>query len=208
MKNKKLIIIVVIVLAVILVGVGTFFLLQSLNANTGDKEEIKETRNYQTVTEVADASITSKEPTTESFEQEVKEIGFDKVNCENDNCFATNQGYSNTEYEDIVSFAKDENNGKTISTMLYFLKEDFTIDNIYSNLNAITKNYFGTETTKSQIEEVKKGLENSSDDYYQQTYLVGNYTIEINMQNVVDTDFKLVKYLALDTSLYNQYHNQ
>lgn len=204
MKNKKIIIIAIV--SVILIGVGAFFLLQS--TTTSDNKDIKEDRNYQTVTQVEDATISNTELSKESFEKEASEVGFEETTCENNGCIAKHTGYTNTEYEDVITLSTDENNGKTFSTMMYFHKSDFTEDNIYSQLNAVAKNYFGTEITKSQIKEVMTGLDNSTDDYYQKTYIVGTYTIEINMQNVVNTDFKLVKYLVLDTTLYNQYHGQ
>ena len=210
MKNNKILLIIIIIVAFLLIGTGGFLLLQT-NENESDKnktEEVKETRNYQTITTVEESTITSSTPTEESFGKEVQEVGFEKTTCENNSCTATNQGYSNTEYEDAVALANDENNDKTFSTILYFHKNDFTVDNVYSKLNAVTNNFFGTKTTKEQIEEIMNGLNSSTDDYYQITYIVGNYTIEINMQNVVGTDFKLVKYLVLSTNLYNQYHGQ
>ena len=209
MKNKKIIIIIIIALAIILVGVGLVFLLPNSNGKEKTKE-VKEIRDYQTVEEHAptgENTFTTTEPTKEDFGKDSKEVGFDKVECNETGCIATNDGYSNFEHKDSMDYGKDEKGDKTFNTSLYFHKNDFTVDNIHKQLNAVIRNYFSEEITKEQIKEVKQGLESSSDDYYQKTYISGQYTIELNMQNVVGTDFKLVKYQILNTELYNLYHN-
>lgn len=208
MKNKKVIILIIIALVIILTGIVIIFILPP-DKKEQPKEQ-KEIRQYQTITKNApteDKTFTTTEPTKQDFEQNAKDIGFAKPTCDEDGCIATNEGYSNFEHQDSLSYGKDEKNNKTFHTSLYFHKNDFTIDNIYNNLNTIIKNYYSEELTKQQIEEVKNGLEKSTEDYYQKTYISGQYTIELNMQNVVKTDFKLVKYQILNTELYNLYHN-
>ena len=208
MKNKKIIILILIALVIIITGIVVFFVLPPEKQE--QKKSQKEIREYQTITQNApteDKTFTNKEPIKTDFEDNAKEIGFEKSSCEEEGCIATNDGYSNFEHQDSISYGKDEKNNKTFSTSLYFHKNDFTIDNIYSNINAVVKNFYNEEITKKQIDEVKTGLENSTEDYYQKTYISGQYTIEINMQNVVGTEFKLVKYQILNTELYNLYHN-
>ena len=205
--NKKLIIIITIFGGFILIGAGTF-LLFSAPINNKNKE-IKEVRKYKIVQKYSlkgEHTFLNKDSIEETFKKNAKDIGFKNVKCDNDNCNATNRGYSNYTNKDSMNYAKDEKGGKTFNTILYFHQSDFTVENIYKQLNAIIKNYYSEELPKNIIQDVKRKLEASFDDYYQKTYISGQYTIELNMQNIVGTDFKLVKYLILDTELYNMYH--
>ena len=206
--NKKLIIIILVLfVGTILIGTGTFLLFTDQINNKN--KEIKEIRKYKIVQESSikgENTFTEKELNKQSFEDKAKDIGFKKVECIDNDCIATNNGYSNFKNKDSVDYRKDEKGDKSLNITLYFHKNDFTVENIYQQLNTIIKNYYSEELPKNIIQEVKRRLETSFDDYYQKTYISGQYTIELNMQNVVGTDFKLVKYQILNTELYNMYH--
>lgn len=211
MKKTNTSITIILIFGIALIGIGIGFNFLTL---PNDEEKIEESvptekvRNYTTIKTVEENRITSQALTNEDLGNTSKEIGFDNVSCADNSCSISKLGYENSEYEDGVSISLDENNNRTVSAALYFHKDDFTIDNIYSELNAVINNYFGTEITKSQITEVKKGFDASGNKaLYIKTYISGQYTVELNMQKVEKSDFYLVKHLVLSTDLYNLYHN-
>ena len=51
--------------------------------------------------------------------------------------------------EDFVSVMDDES-GQIVSIGLHFTKDDFTVENIYKQLNAVARNFIGIEIPKEK----------------------------------------------------------
>lgn len=204
MKNKKILIIIIIVIALLLIIEGIIFFIPK-----GSKpKEIKEDREYKTVVENApttEGEMSSVEQVQESFEEDAKDIGFEKAECKDGNCLATNKGYTNAEQEDVINVAKDENGDPTMVVVMHFHKNDCNADNIYTKLNAASNNYFGTKVSKDDIQKMINNMESDSDHYGSIILTSGEYTLDLSIQYVDGTDFRIVKYRVLTTKLYNEY---
>lgn len=204
MKKKNIIIIVVIAVALLLIIGGIIFV------SSGEKEpkEIKENRDYKTVVENApttEGEMSSVEQVQESFEEDAKDIGFEKAECKDGNCLATNKGYTNADQEDVINVAKDEYGDPTMVVVMHFHKNDCTADNVYTKLNAASNNYFGTKVSKEDIQKMINDMESASDKYGSILLTSGEYTLDLSIQYVDGTDFRIVKYRVLTTKLYNEY---
>ena len=89
--------------------------------------------------------------------------------------------------------------------ILHFHKNDCKANNVYSKLNSVTNNYFGSKIQKEQIENIITEMEQSEEHYGSLVYTSGEYTIDVSIQYVVDTDFRILKYRVITTKLYNEY---
>lgn len=208
MKNhKKIIFIIIIAIAIILIGVGLYFLISNESKNSTQKQ-IKDIREYQTVVKnspTTEGQITSIDNVKDNFEQDAKNIGFEKIECKDSNCTASKKGYTNAEQEDMLNLSKDEYGDTTMVVILHFHKNDCIVNNVYSKLNSVTNNYFGSKIQKVQIENIITEMEQSEDHYGSLVYTSGEYTIDVSIQYVVDTDFRILKYRVITTKLYNEY---
>ena len=160
MKKKNIIIIVVIAVALLLIIGGIIFV------SSGEKEpkEIKENRDYKTVVENApttEGEMSSVEEVQESFEEDAKDIGFEKAECKDGNCLATNKGYTNADQEDVINVAKDEYGDPTMVVVMHFHKNDCTADNVYTTfytkLQKVADNALGVYQGAVVVTEVKTG---------------------------------------------------
>ena len=204
MKNKKLILIIVIAIALLLIIGGIVFFIPKENK----PKEIKENRDYKTVVENApttEGEMSSVEEVQESFEEDAKDIGFEKAECKDGNCLATNKGYTNTDEEDAINVAKDQYGDPTMVVVLNFHKNDCTAKNVYTKLNAVSNNYFGTKVTENDVQSILDEMESASDKFGQTIFTSGEYTMDLSIQYVEGTDFRVVKYRVLTTKLYNEY---
>ena len=208
MKNhKKIIFIIIIAIAIILIGIGLYFLISNESKNSTQKQ-IKDIREYQTVVKnspTTEGQITSIDNVKDNFEQDAKNIGFEKIECKDSNCTASKKGYTNAEQEDMLNLSKDEYGDTTMVVILHFHKNDCIVNNVYSKLNSVTNNYFGSKIQKVQIENIITEMEQSEDHYGSLVYTSGEYTIDLSIQYVVDTDFRILKYRVITTKLYNEY---
>lgn len=206
-NNKKIIFIIIISIAIILIGIGLYFLIPNESKNSTQKQ-IKDIREYQTVVKnspTTEGQITSIDNVKDNFEQDAKNIGFEKIECKDSNCTASKKGYTNAEQEDMLNLSKDEYGDTTMVVILHFHKNDCIVNNVYSKLNSVTNNYFGSKIQKVQIEKIITEMEQSEDHYGSLVYTSGEYTIDVSIQYVVDTDFRILKYRVITTKLYNEY---
>ena len=81
----------------------------------------------------------------------------------------------------------------------------YTADNVYTKLNAASNNYFGTKVSKEDIQKMINDMESASDKYGSILLTSGEYTLDLSIQYVEGTDFRIVKYRVLTTKLYNEY---
>ena len=206
-NNKKIIFIIIIAIAIILIGIGLYFLISNESKNSTQKQ-IKDIREYQTVVKnspTTEGQITSIDNVKDNFEQDAKKIGFEKTECKDSNCTASKKGYTNAEQEDMLNLSKDEYGDTTMVVILHFHKNDCKANNVYSKLNSVTNNYFGSKIQKEQIENIITEMEQSEEHYGSIVYTSGEYTIDVSIQHVVDTDFRILKYRVITTKLYNEY---
>lgn len=206
-NNKKIIFIIIIAIAIILIGIGLYFLIPNESKNSTQKQ-IKDIREYQTVVKnspTTEGQITSIDNVKDNFEQDAKNIGFEKTECKDSNCTASKKGYTNAEQEDMLNLSKDEYGDTTMVVILHFHENDCIVNNVYSKLNSVTNNYFGSKIQKEQIENIITEMEQSEEHYGSLVYTSGEYTIDVSIQYVVDTDFRILKYRVITTKLYNEY---
>ena len=204
MKNKKLILIIVIAIALLLIIGGIIFFIPKEKT----PKPVKENRDYKTVVENApttEGEMSSVEDVQETFEEDAKDIGFEKAECKDGNCLATNKGYTNAEQEDVMNVSKDQYGDPTMVVVMHFHKNDCTAYNIYTKLNAASNNYFGSKVTEGQVQSILDEMESSSDKFGQSIFTSGEYTMDLSIQYVDGTDFRIVKYRVLTTKLYNEY---
>lgn len=207
MKNNK-VIIILIIFAILLIGVGGIFLI--VPPVQTKEQKVIETRNYQIKLSNAPKSegvITPKVEAEKTFEKDLKSIGFKEGQCTVNNCYAKNKPYKDYDYEDVIDITKDETGNPMLLTVTYFHKKDLTTEKVSTTLNNITGNYFGTKTTKEHIEKAIESMKKSKDSLGITTFTSGIYTISISIQNIPDTDFKMLKYRALTTDYFNG-HNK
>ncbi len=204
MKNKKIIIIIGFALALVLIVGGILFLLLSKET----PKEIKENRDYKQVVETApttEGEMSSVGEVQENFEKDAKDIGFEEAECEEGNCIATNKGYTNTDQEDTINITSDSYGDPTMVVILHFHKNDCNAKNIYEKLNAVSNNYFGTKVTEDQVQSILDKMESASDKFGQEILTSGEYTMDLSIQYVEESDFRIVKYRVLTTKQYNEY---
>ena len=193
--NKKVLIIVGIVLGVVVIGaaVAASVLLQPKHIENRDYKKVVEVKKEETSDEDA-----------YDLKDNAEDIGFEKVDCTNTTiCVAKHNTYNEEDMDDYVS-VMDADEGQTIAIGLHFRENDFTVDNIHKQVNAVAGNFIGIEIPKFKIEKVKNNLSSSKDNVSIDTIVMGNNTIEINMQKVENSKYYIVKIGVFPTTIYNQ----
>ncbi len=162
-----------------------------------------EEREYKTVVEVKPGETSDEK--AYDLKGSASDMGFEKVECTDTIiCVAKHNAYNVEGKEDFVSVMDDEA-GQIVSIGIHFTKDDFTIDNIYKQVNAVAGNFIGIEIPKSKLEQVKNNLSTSGNDQVSiDTITEGLNTVEINMQKVEKSNFYLVKIGIFPTTIYNQ----
>ena len=208
MKKSNWLIILILSIILIISGIGICL----FSNNSTKTEKYSEVRDYKKVVEVENNKINQVEPTEKGYIELVKKVGFDNVICEesqsdlkNITCKGTKKGYTNSDLMDFIAHSYVDNKVDSFALILYFHQDDYTTKNITNKLNNVLTNFFGSNITSSQIEEIKKGLEFSDEDIYIKNYISGEYTYELNIQPVANEDFYVVKYIVMKTNLYNEY---
>lgn len=199
MKSKKILIIIILIALALITGgiIGTIPL------STTPKEEIKEQREYKTVKQETEA-MNPLSSTDGGFSTTAKASGFETTKCEENLCVATNKGYTNSDNVDTVTYNYENNEISTISTMLYFHKNDYKVKNVVTQLNTVVGNYTKYILEESFVSDAMKSLETSKDVSIK-TKKVDNYTIELTTMPVDNSDFYMVKYWLVPTTIYSQY---
>ena len=162
-----------------------------------------EEREYKTVVEVKPGETSDEK--AYDLKGSASDMGFEKVECTDTTiCVAKHDTYKEEGLEDYVSVMDDEE-GIIVAIGLHFTKDDFTIENIYKQVNAVSRNFIGIEIPKEKIEKVKNNLPTSGDDQVSiDTITEGLNTVEINMQKVEKSNFYIVKIGIFPTTIYNQ----
>ena len=162
-----------------------------------------EEREYKTVVEVKPGETSDEK--AYDLKGSASDMGFEKVECtETTICVAKHDTYKEEGLEDYVSVMDDEE-GTMVAIGLHFTKDDFTIDNIYKQVNAVAGNFIGIEIPKSKLEQVKNNLSTSGNDQVSiDTITEGLNTVEISMQKVEKSNFYLVKIGIFPTTIYNK----
>lgn len=205
MKNKKILILLVLIAVALITG-GIIGTIPSSTTNTPKDAIPKEDREYKTIKQETEiVNPLSKEDN--GFANTAKEAGFKETKCETNNCVASNKGYTNYDGEDTVVYAYEEDKPSNISVVLHFHKDDYTAKNIVSNLNSVIGNYTKANLDEAFVSDTMDGLKSTSDGFYIKTKIVDNYTVELNIMPVADSDFYIVKYWLVQTSIYSQMNN-
>ena len=192
--NKKLIIGIVIGL----IGIAAVVVIAAVALQPKHIEE----RDYKTVVQVKEGETSDEK--AYDLKGSASDMGFEKVECTDTTiCVAQHNTYNEEGKEDFVSVMDDES-GQIVSIGLHFTKDDFTVENIYKQLNAVARNFIGIEIPQEKIEKVKNNLPTSGDDQISiDTYTYESSTIEINMLKVEKSNFYLVKLGIFPTTFYN-----
>ena len=192
--NKKLIIGIVIGL----IGIAAVAVIAAVALQPKHIEE----RDYKTVVQVKEGETSDEK--AYDLKGSASDMGFEKVECTDTTiCVAKHDTYNEAGKEDFVSVMDDES-GQIVSIGLHFTKDDFTVENIYKQLNAVARNFIGIEIPQEKIEKVKNNLPTSGDDQISiDTYTYESSTIEINMLKVEKSNFYLVKLGIFPTTFYN-----
>lgn len=192
--NKKLII----GLVTGLTGIAAVAIIAAVALQPKQIEE----REYKTVVEVKPGETSDEK--AYDLKGSASDMGFEKVECTDTTiCVAKHNAYNVEGREDFVSVMDDEA-GQIVSIGIHFTKDDFTVENIYKQLNAVAGNFIGVEIPKEKIEKIKNNLPTSGDDQVSiDTIVEGLNTIEINMLKVEKTNFYLVKVGIFPTTFYN-----
>ncbi len=199
MKIQKILITIIIFIATVLIGVGIFYSLP--------KEEpvkvYKENRNYKLVITQPTNTIADPKLTKEDFGKTAKDIGFENVVCHEKICIAKHDTYKEESYMDQIQVEQDPEGNKMYTITLYFHKNDYTLENVHTQLNNIVPNFAGTKVTEEQIKELQEIYKKGKIDQAAKIYPVGPYTMELIIKKEQETDFYQVRFKYVSTSLYN-----
>ena len=199
MKLQKILITIIIFIATILIGVGIFYSLP--------KEEpvkvYKENRNYKLVITQPTNTIADPQLTKEDFGKTAKDIGFENVVCHEKMCIAKHDTYKEKSYMDQIQVEQDPEGNKMYTITLYFHKNDYTLENVHTQLNNIVPNFAGTKVTEEQIKELQEIYKTGKIEQAAKVYAVGPYTMELIIKKEQETDFYQVRFKYVSTSLYN-----
>ncbi len=138
------------------------------------------------------------------FSTTAKASGVETAKCEKNLCVATNNGYTNSDNADTVTYNYENDEISTISTMLYFHKNDYKVKKVVTQLNTIVGNYTKYLLEESFVSDTMKSLKKSNDVSIK-TKIVDNYTIELTTMPVDNSDFYMIKYWLVPTTIYSQY---
>ena len=199
MKIQKILITIIIVIATLLIGVGIFY---SLPKEEPEKV-YKENRNYKVVNQQPQNTIADPQLTKEDFGKTANDIGFEDVVCHKTLCIAKHDTYKEENYKDIVQVEQDPEGNKMYIITLYFHKNDYTLENIHTQLNNIVPNFAGTKVTEEQLKELQEIYKEGKIDQAAKLYPVGPYTMELIIKKERETDFYQVRFRYVSTSLYN-----
>lgn len=200
---------ILIIIAVLLIvgGIG-YTLISRFFFNS-----IDENRNYVVIEETTSNSFNSVS-NPDNFSILVDQIGFENANCESLNdefnsqlCTASHLGYSNLDLEDAISATYRDSLVNQFSMNLYFTADDFIIGNIINQSNAVIKNFFGTDVDSNNVSLVMSGLNermSDEDPVFVQEFQVGDYTEQINMQYIQDSDVYVVRFFIILSSQYQE----
>lgn len=199
MKIQKILITIIIFIATILISVGIFYSLP--------KEEpvkvYKENRNYKLVITQPTNTIADPQLTKEDFGKTAKDIGFENVVCHEKMCIAKHDTYKEKSYMDQIQVEQDPEGNKMYTITLYFHKNDYTLENVHTQLNNIVPNFAGTKVTEEQIKELQEIYKTGKIEQAAKVYAVGPYTMELIIKKEQETDFYQVRFKYVSTSLYN-----
>ena len=127
MKSKKILIIVVLIALALITG-GIIATIPSTTTQKEEKKVQKEQREYKTVKQETEA-VNPLSSTDDGFATTAKASGFENTKCEENLCVASNEGYTNYDNADTVTYNYENNEVSTISTILYFHKNDYKQSN-------------------------------------------------------------------------------
>lgn len=204
MKNNK-IFIVLILFAITLITGGIIITVTPSTTTDKKEQQPAEIRNYKTVENVPTDTVNPLSKEEGGFTSVAKKSGFEKAECTENSCTATNKGYTNSAAEDTVVYSYNQTgNVDSFNVAIYMYKSDYNVDNVTNRLNSVIRNYVGKDVSKEFIGNIMSNLEKSNDDIYIDTVIIGNNTAEINIGKA-NEEFYIIKYWLISTDIYSQY---
>ena len=210
MKKISIIIIVIAVLFLIsgVIYAGVF---SSGEVSKNNKINYIEKRDYSVVQPASPNSFTSV-INPNNFVDIARQIGLDSTGCEvvkddvnSQFCSAFHNGYQDSKYSDTIAASYKNSMLDQFSMVLYFNADDFNSNKVIDVSNKLLNNFFGTSIDGNNVSTVMKLLEKSMDDkepVATKEFIVGDFTEQINMQYVKDTQIYVVRYFLILTSEY------
>lgn len=208
----KKISIIIIVIALLCLGGGIAYTVLSSNSSKNTKKlDYVEERNYSVVQQATPNSFaTAISPT--NFAEVATQMGLQEASCqpvENDPtgqfCSAFYNGYQNLNYQDTIAASYKDALLNQFSMVLYFDSDDFTANKVMDVSNKLLNNFFGTSVDQKNVSDVMEELESHMDEkepVATKEFAVGDFTEQINMQYVKDTQIYVVRYFLILTSEY------
>ena len=204
MKNSKIYLLIVL-LAIALITGGIIISITPSKNTSKKEQQPTETRKYKTVETVPADTVNPLSKEEGGFTSVAKKSGFEKVQCTENSCTASNKGYTNSKSEDTVMYNYDKDgNVDSFNVAIYMYKSDYNVDNVTARLNSVIKNYVGKDVPKDFIQNIMSNLEKANDDIYIDTMTIGTNTAEINIGKA-NEDYYIIKYWLISTETYNQY---
>lgn len=208
----KKISIIIVVIALLCLGGGIAYTVLSSNSSKNTKKlDYVEERNYSVVQQATPNSFTTAISPT-NFAEVATQMGLQEASCqpvENDPtgqfCSAFYNGYQNLNYQDTIAASYKDALLNQFSMVLYFDSDDFTTNKVMDVSNKLLNNFFGTSVDQKNVSDVMEELESHMDEkepVATKEFAVGEFTEQINMQYVKDTQIYVVRYFLILTSEY------
>ncbi len=204
-KTVKIVLIVILLVGIVLIGSGIIFGTTSRKSGNDQKNV-----DYKKVNDPQPNQFT--EVSLEKFDKVSKEIGFDEAGCimadgseDTFQCDATKKSYNNSDNLDQVTITYKDQKIVSSTISIYYSEKDYKIDEVSKKFIDLSKNYFGTDLTQSNLKsldtELQEYLKSGKDTIASTERTINNYYSQISIQKVEDEDFYIVRLFVVDSSL-------